>query len=419
MRIAVIGTGASGIMAAITAARNGASVTCFDTNDKIGKKLYATGNGKCNFSNKALCNELLDKVYPGVDSSFLGEAFARFSVDQICDFFETEGLIIQQRDGYLYPYSGQSSTIVQLFENIFRHEDITFLGDVKVTGIKLRPDHRFCLTFLAGNNAPKKLLRDHTLFDRVILACGGKAAPVFGSDGNGYILAQSLGHHVTGIRPSLCGIKCDGSFWKSISGVRTKALMSVFDSNRQLLVSECGELQLCDYGISGIPTFQISHIVGELLWKQQTFRLAIDFLPDYESQSIFHVIHTRMIRYPDISLEQLFEPLLNHKLIHEIVAFTPCHTVCENTIHDVIHRIKHFEVTPLSLNDFTMAQVTAGGIVLDEILPTMESRVLPGLFFCGEILDVDGICGGYNLQWAWTSGYLAGLHSSETEVLSK
>ncbi len=415
MNIAVIGTGASGIMAAVTAARHGASVTCFDTNDKIGKKLYATGNGKCNFSNRALGSTSLDKLYPGAKSSFLKEAFARFSVDQICEFFEAEGILISQRDGYLYPYSGQAATIVRVFENIFGHENITFLGQVQVTGLQRRPNGRFRLMFHAGENAPKKLLRDHTLFDKVILACGGKAAPALGSDGNGYILAESFGHHVTGVRPSLCGIQCEGSFWKALAGVRTKASLSVFDASRKLIAFDTGELQLCDYGISGIPTFQISHIVGDALWKQEAVEIVIDFLPDYELQGIFDLLWTRRTRYPELSLEQLLEPLLNRKLVHLLASTQSAQEVCEKSIREVLHGIKHFKVIPAALNDFTMAQVTAGGIVLDEVTPQMESCLVPGLFFCGEILDVDGICGGYNLQWAWTSGYLAGLYSATTE----
>lgn len=230
MKIAVVGTGASGMLAAIMAAQSGAEVTCFEQMEKIGKKIYATGNGHCNFSNMQMQKSEFhaEAGFYSSDIDSVQQTLKRVGVKQICDFFEQEGMLIRNRDGYLYPYSGQAGTVVAILKRKLIQEHVTIFCNVKVVGIKKRPDGRFQLVFQPGEQCDKKNLRNHTLFDRVILAGGGKAAPALGSDGSGLALAAGLGHHISGCRPSLCGVRCEGDFFKMLAGVRARATVRVF-----------------------------------------------------------------------------------------------------------------------------------------------------------------------------------------------
>lgn len=415
MKIAVVGAGASGMLAAITAAKFGAEVTCFEQKDKIGKKLYATGNGKCNFSNLALKDPDYSFMYPDADNAFLQKCFEQFGVTQICDFFADAGLLYTEKDGYLYPYSGQASTIVNLLSQMLSVYHITVLSEIKVIDIKKRPDDSFVLRFEAGENAPKKELRNHAVFDRVILACGGKAYPSLGSDGSGYNLAAKLNHRSTTLFPSLCGIQCAGDYWIKITGVRSRASVCVQTQKGDRIVTDIGEVQFCKYGISGIPVFNISHIVGKQLCADNKIHIKIDFFPDYSMEQLEHIIIRQREKSPSIPLGTLFSSIMNDKLAHMLIEYSGKKKDDPSTKDScafILSLLKNFLITPTQLNSFDQAQVTNGGIPLTEITTTFSSKKCHGLYLCGELLDVDGICGGYNLQWAWTSGYLAGWHAA-------
>lgn len=424
MKIAVIGAGASGMMAAIQAAGKGAEVTCFEQKEKIGKKIYATGNGHCNFSNQKMQDptfQIKDGFYTK-EPSKVEQALQRVGVRKICTFFEQEGMLIRSREGYLYPYSGQAATVVELLTRKLKQVNATIFCDVQVLAVKCRPDGRFQLVFQPGENCDKKNLRNHTLFDRVILAGGGKAAPALGSDGSGLTLAAGLGHHVTGCRPSLCGVKCEGIFFSEWAGIRTAATVRLLSQDRkEILTENTGEVQLTDYGISGIPTFQISHVIGEQLYglhnsetsKENSVPLELDFLPDFTEEYLQQQIQARLentVTEP-LTLANLFMGMVNSKLLACVLKQKNWQCEKQATFQDakeLLESFKHFTLKAVALNDFTQAQVTAGGVPLQEIDENFQSLKVPGLFLCGELLDVDGICGGYNLQWAWTSGWIAG-----------
>lgn len=428
MKIAVIGAGASGMMAAIQAAGKGAEVTCFEQKEKIGKKIYATGNGHCNFSNQKMLDptfQIKDGFYTK-EPSKVEQALQRVGVRKICTFFEQEGMLIRSREGYLYPYSGQAGTVVELLTRKLKQVNATIFCDVQVLAVKKRPDGRFQLVFQPGENCDKKNLRNHTLFDRVILAGGGKAAPALGSDGSGFTLAAGLGHHVTGCRPSLCGVKCEGIFFSEWAGIRTAATVRVLSMGRtEILAENTGEVQLTDYGISGIPTFQVSHVIGEHLnslhntesVKENGVPLELDFLPDFTEEYLQQQLQTRLRNTvtESLTLADLFMGMVNRKLLACILKQKGLQWEQRISFPDataLLQTLKHFPVNATGLNDFTQAQVTAGGVPLEEIDPNFQSLKAPGLFLCGELLDVDGICGGYNLQWAWTSGWIAGESAS-------
>lgn len=428
MKIAVIGAGASGMMAAIQAAGKGAEVTCFERKEKIGKKIYATGNGHCNFSNQKMLDptfQIKDGFYTK-EPSKVEQALQRIGVRKICTFFEQEGMLIRSREGYLYPYSGQAGTVVELLTRKLKQVNATIFCDVQVLAVKKRPDGRFQLVFQPGENCDKKNLRNHTLFDRVILAGGGKAAPALGSDGSGFTLAAGLGHHVTGCRPSLCGVKCEGIFFSEWAGIRTAATVRVLSMGRtEILAENTGEVQLTDYGISGIPTFQVSHVIGEYLnslhntesVKENGVSLELDFLPDFTEEYLQQQLQTRLRNTvtESLTLADLFMGMVNRKLLACILKQKGLQWEQRISFPDataLLQTLKHFPVNATGLNDFTQAQVTAGGVPLEEIDQNFQSLKVPGLFLCGELLDVDGICGGYNLQWAWTSGWIAGESAS-------
>lgn len=428
MKIAVIGAGASGMMAAIQAAGKGAEVTCFERKEKIGKKIYATGNGHCNFSNQKMLDptfQIKDGFYTK-EPSKVEQALQRIGVRKICTFFEQEGMLIRSREGYLYPYSGQAGTVVELLTRKLKQVNATIFCDVQVLAVKKRPDGRFQLVFQPGENCDKKNLRNHTLFDRVILAGGGKAAPALGSDGSGFTLAAGLGHHVTGCRPSLCGVKCEGIFFSEWAGIRTAATVRVLSMGRtEILAENTGEVQLTDYGISGIPTFQVSHVIGEYLnslhntesVKENGVPLELDFLPDFTEEYLQQQLQTRLRNTvtESLTLADLFMGMVNRKLLVCILKQKGLQWEQRISFPDataLLQTLKHFPVNATGLNDFTQAQVTAGGVPLEEIDQNFQSLKVPGFFLCGELLDVDGICGGYNLQWAWTSGWIAGESAS-------
>ena len=428
MKIAVIGAGASGMMAAIQAAGKGAEVTCFERKEKIGKKIYATGNGHCNFSNQKMLDptfQIKDGFYTK-EPSKVEQALQRIGVRKICTFFEQEGMLIRSREGYLYPYSGQAGTVVELLTRKLKQVNATIFCDVQVLAVKKRPDGRFQLVFQPGENCDKKNLRNHTLFDRVILAGGGKAAPALGSDGSGFTLAEGLGHHVTGCRPSLCGVKCEKTFFSEWSGIRTAATVRVLSMGRtEILAENTGEVQLTDYGISGIPTFQVSHVIGEYLnslhntesVKENGVPLELDFLPDFTEEYLQQQLQTRLGNTvtESLTLADLFMGMVNRKLLACILKQKGLQWEQRISFPDataLLQTLKHFPVNATGLNDFTQAQVTAGGVPLEEIDQNFQSLKVPGFFLCGELLDVDGICGGYNLQWAWTSGWIAGESAS-------
>ena len=250
---------------------------------------------------------------------------------------------------------------------------------------------------------------------RLIIACGLTASPKLGSDGSLFRQIEALGHHIQKPLPALCGFSCDGLNFKKITGVRCDATVaSVIDG--QMTEQNTGELQLADYGISGIPVFQISSLMSRALDKGQMVEVIIDFLPAFSDDKLNGYIKDRIITTTDNrSLNEMLNGLLNNKLLLELIhksGVSPDkkgRLLTDDDCKSLTRSIKHTAVSVKKPRGAEFAQVCAGGICTKEIdVRTLESKIHPGLYFCGELLDVDGICGGYNLQWAWTSGYIAG-----------
>ena len=408
MQVAVIGGGASGMMAAISAAGAGAKVTLYERNDRVGKKLLSTGNGKCNFSNRQLSTDYYYVKEPDKLAHILNE----FGTERVMEFFEAAGMVVKEKNGGLYPFSEQASTVLDILRWQLKRKDVLVKTDAFVTAIDRTKEHKFAV----------HTATDTQIFDRVILSCGGKAAPKTGSDGNGYGLAQSLGHSLVPVVPALVQVKCREDFLKAVTGVRQEACVTLLSDGMQL-AKERGELQLTDYGISGIVTFQLSRLAAYALQEKKQVTVLLDFFPDYTADHYDTFVRKRKANAdPNIFLEEFFTGMLNKKLMLLLIRLAGMSAgetygqAEQKGIDRVFALCRALSLTVSGVNSFEQAQVCAGGVPLSEISETMESRLVKGLYLTGELLDVDGKCGGYNLQWAWSSGYIAGMHAAEDSL---
>lgn len=402
--VIVVGGGASGIVAAITAARAGARVTLIEQKDRIGKKILSTGNGRCNLTNVQMTAD----CFRGDDTTIVPIVLEQFGYPETIAFFEQLGVLVKQRQGYVYPLSEQASTILDVLRMEVERLAITVLLEHRVTAIEKQKNG-----FQVKTN--QGTVQGHA----VILAAGGKAASVLGSDGSGYALAKAFGHRLSPVVPSLVQLKGKGTYFKQIAGVRTHASVQVIVDG-QVLASDTGELQLTNYGISGIPVFQISRYAAKALYAKQSVHVAIDFLPTMDASSLQQFLQARVQQHGQKNAEDFLIGMFPKKLIGlflrqaHIRQDTLASAITEQQIATLVHVCKEFIVEIEGTNSFEQAQVCAGGVHTTEVNPqTMESLYAEGLYLTGEILDIDGICGGYNLQWAWSTGYLAGMHAAK------
>ena len=404
-KVAVVGGGAAGMMAAVQAAYAGARVTVYERNDRVGKKILSTGNGKCNFSNE----DMRAACYYGSGAGYVDGFYKQFGVAETKTFFRELGMRIKDRNGYLYPASEQAATVLDVLRYEMERLGIEICAGCRVTSID-GPGNPGCRLTLETETAAYK----KRTYDAVILACGGRAAPKTGSDGTGLAMAKRLGHRIVPTVPALTALRCRETFWKQVAGVRCEArLMLYIDGNAVSSVQ--GELQLTDYGISGIPVFQFSRIAAYALQEGRTVTVKIDLMPDpgaADTQEAFWA--QRWERQKRQSMEQFVTGTVNKKvglLLLKLAGIRETETVCEieGARRRKLEQLFHvFEVTVKGTNSFEQAQVCAGGVDFAEVTDRLESVRRPGLFFAGEMLDIDGICGGYNLQWAWSSGAVAG-----------
>ena len=401
--VAVIGGGASGMMAAVTAASEGARVILLEHKDRIGKKILSTGNGRCNFTNihqEPICYHSEDPLFPW-------EVVEKFNAQAVISFFLQLGVYSKNRNGYIYPNSDQASAVL----DAFRMELDRLKVEIR-TGVEcreIRPGKKG-FTILTDQEPVRA--------DRVILCAGSKAAPTTGSDGSGYDLAKKLGHRILPVLPALTALKCEEKFFKSIAGVRANGSVSIW-SGGECIAKDTGEIQLTDYGISGIPVFQVSRYASKLLYEKKETDAVLDFMPDFTKEQTNAFLRARAKTRPDKSAEMFLIGLFHKKLcdlwirLSEIPRQRKAGELTENEIARLTSLIKEFRVRVRETNPYDKAQVCCGGVDTREVNPeTLESVYVPGVYFAGEILDVDGMCGGYNLTFAWASGYVAGKAAS-------
>ncbi len=408
-RVFVIGGGASGMVAAIMAARNGHSVTIWEHNDKLGKKLYATGNGKCNLTNSAYSPE----YYRGGDSSLVEAMLEQFSVEDTKTFFRSLGLMLKERNGYWYPMSEQAASVVSVLTYELRRLGVRIMLNCDVNGLA-KTDERFELSYVHREQG-----KGTATADKVILACGGKAGQNLGAGDGGYRLAQALGHSVTPLVPALVPLCSKEKWLKTVSGVRLEVGLTLEGvcSGQKATKTERGEMIFADYGISGIPVMQLSRYASEWLDRGAHVCVYVDLLPNVAAAELKKGIEQRISGeiYADRTAEEAMCGILPKKLMYVILkqaAVDPeigvTHITSRQT-HALAALIKGLPIHITGTKPFENAQVTAGGIPLSEVeMHTCQSKLVHGLYLTGELLDVDGTCGGYNLQWAWSTGVIAG-----------
>lgn len=393
--VCIAGGGASGLIAAIFAAKSGANVILLEQNNKPGRKLLATGNGKCNLTN----TRQEPACYHGKHPEFAWQVISRFPMQETVAFFSGLGIYTRNRDGYLYPASGEAASVLEVLEQEARYRKVKIKCRETVQDILENPEPE------KGKWLVKTASWQYAA-DCVILACGSSASSVEGSAGIGYDLAEKLGHKVVKPLPALVPVVCKGNFFSRWAGVRVEGTVSLA-VNGTIFREERGELQLTDYGISGIPVFQISGYAVRLLDEGVPVELVLDFLPDFPEESLPGFLKARMDNCPYKSLRESLTGLFPQKLIQVL-------TEGITDIAALAERIKCFVLQAKGPRSLKQAQICSGGVSTEEIsADTMESQLCSGIYFAGELVDVDGLCGGYNLQWAWSSGVCAGIHAAE------
>ena len=404
--VIVAGAGASGLMAGIQAARQGAEVLILEHMDQAGKKILATGNGKCNFTNE----KQGIAYYRGKNPAFVLPALEQFGLEETLDFFRKLGIRpISRRDGYYYPASGQASSIREALLMECRKQKVSIAYEIGIRSIQ-KADGNFCFSTKQGN-----------FYSRAcVIATGGKAAKKTGSDGSGIVYIKGFGHKMTEIVPALVQLQGNQSFFKKTAGIRAECCLELYIDQKKT-AEDLGELQLTEFGVSGIPAFQVSRYAAYGLLERKKVRVRMNFLPGFSEEQARELIQEQFHVYGEGKTAEeamigLFPWKLNLVFLEEsrILPEKLAVSCRRKELERLSFLVQHLESEIVGTKGFDHAQVTAGGADTDEICPdTMESRLVPGLFFSGEAVDIDGMCGGYNLQWAWTSGAAAGKSAAK------
>lgn len=460
----VIGGGASGIMAAITAAERGLGVLLLEQQERTGKKLSATGNGRCNFTNEDMKAEY---YFQGSGKHFVEYALKEFPTERILTFFEESGIAVMQKNGYYYPMSGQAELVREALLFRFLHgrrrdsgeyEECRTGKDGQKRDYEKKAAARKCKCSCRVVEIVKKQGIFHVMLEdgyeytgaSILLACGSPAAPQLGGSFSGMELAEKLGHTIVPVLPALCGLKTSCQGWDKAAGVRISAEISIETAenvSKMVIGRQSGELQITSYGISGIPVFQLSGRAVRKMENGENIYAVIDFLPMFSfknaqipeyfdqqekhkkekeaaSLPVYGFLQKQKEIFPEKSILAALSGILPEKLARFLLfsvfgkqkknrqETVQIQLVEDEKLWELVQKIHRFEIPIIGATGFEHAQAASGGVSTEEISPkTMESKLVPGLYFAGEIIDVDGICGGYNLHWAWASGYLAGKSS--------
>ena len=410
--IIIIGGGAAGMTAAIVAGRKGLSVTVLEHTAELCKKLSVTGNGKCNYTNMYLSEE----CYRSGEKEF---AYSIIKDFETVDFFKSLGIMPyvkkgrdfdDERAGYVYPTSESGKDFVTAMKDELIRLSVKLKTRINILSLKKKD----CFIIETGEKDNPRS-RYNYYAKEVIIATGGMAAPATGSDGSFTRIIKDFGHSIIKQLPALAPVYVMGGF-KPLSGVRKVCKISFYKKdgeNPTLVAEEYGETQFTDKGMSGIPVMQASGLIATSLNKGEKIVGYIDFFAEMTEYELEAYLKERRKLFKHKASDKFFSGMLNEKLAKYIITICIKESVTvgelsDNEIHDLTKALKGlgFEVT--AVGDFESAQVTTGGVPLSELTENLESKKVPGLYFAGEVLDVDGICGGYNLTWAWASAYRAG-----------
>ncbi|MCM1424966.1 MAG: aminoacetone oxidase family FAD-binding enzyme [bacterium] len=368
-KIAVVGGGPAGMTAAVCAAGAGAKVTLYEGNDRVGKKILSTGNGRCNFSNERMGAQ----YYHGSGTALVEKILTRFGTDWTVSFLEKLGMRAKSRDGYLYPASDQASTVLDLLRYELDRLRIAVHTGERVTRITSR-------------NGRFYIMRDKTPYDAVILACGGCAAPETGSDGNGFALAETFGHSIVAPVPALCALRCEERFYKQVAGVRCDARITLFVDGKKA-ASERGELQLTDYGLSGIPAFQVSRHAARALQEKKSVTARISFLPDFAEETCGAFFQERLAARQDDEMTVFLTGIVNKKINSLLLKRAGIRETeragnVNPAVFEMLRRLYiGLETKIVATNGFERAQVCAGGVDCREVTESLMSKKMQGLYF--------------------------------------
>ena len=408
LTIAIIGGGASGMAAAIASKRQNAkaNVIIFEHKDIPGKKILSTGNGRCNLTNEYMETSCFRSDCP----EKLAPVLERFGANDTIRFFEDLGILTKSRNGYIYPRSDQASAVLDVLRMELKKLGIEVILNTHVKDI-------------ASTKKGFRIFTDNKnyLANKVILSTGSKAAKVLGSDGSGYNLAKTFGHKLVPVVPALVQLKVKDFPFAKASGVRADACVKAIIDGQET-ASDTGELQITAYGISGLPVFQISRYIARALYEKKKALVCVDFIPQMEKDELFSFFQNRKVLMKHVDAGEFLIGIFNQKLIPRLLELsgirmnTKVDTLTIEQLKKLAKQCKETMLTITDTNGFDNAQICAGGVSLDDInIDTMESYNQKGLYIIGELLDADGICGGYNLQWAWATGMIAGQSAARQE----
>lgn len=402
--IAVIGAGAAGLMAAYAAASSGHNVTVFEKNEKSGKKIYITGKGRCNVTHDCTPEEFLANVVS--NPKFLTSSIYNFSPEMCVKYFEESGLKLKlERGGRYFPVSDKASDVTKCLENNCKNAGVIFNFNEKVLNLSILHSTMSGIITEKGTYS----------FDKVIVCTGGLSYPSTGSDGDGYKFAKDAGHSVIPLKAGLCGLNAVGLNLKELQGLSLKNVTLSVYYNKKKLKEFFGEMLFTHFGISGPIVLSASSVINRLdLTKVELFI-------DLKSALTCEQLDKRILRdfelYKNKSISNCLKELLPLAIINEILnrslisADKKVNSITKDERANLIKNIKNFAIKIKSLRDFSEAIITCGGVSVKEINPkTMESKIISGLYFCGEVLDLDAFTGGYNLQIAFSTGYSAGIN---------
>ena len=394
--VVIIGGGASGMMAALTAAENEENkVILLERQQRVGRKLLCTGNGRCNLTNTGASPE----NYHGERADFVIPCLESFTPEDALGFFRSLGLVtVTEYGGRVYPLSNSANSVLDVLRLALMKPNIELRCSCRVTEIKRK-------------NVGFRVITETDVLDAdfVIVACGGAAGAKLGGVTDGYELLKALGHRRTALRPTLVQLITDPTYPRALKGVRAMCRASLYLGD-SLLKSSSGEMQFTENGVSGPAAFDVSRAASEYGKTE----LRIDFLDGTDKAETEKILIDRVEKMPELSTDELLTGIVHNRLGRMLIKYAGLggkllRELSESDIKRVMAACTDFRLPVSGTEDFDHAQVTAGGIKTGAVNPaTMESLLVPGLFICGELLDVDGDCGGYNLQWAWASGRAAG-----------
>lgn len=395
MNVCVIGGGAAGMLAALTAAENGHRVLLLERQSRIGRKLLATGNGRCNLSNY----HVSPAHYHG-GAGFCDFALSQFDVGETLQYFASLGLLtVSEASGRIYPMSNMAGSVLDVLRYALERPEIDLQTGQTVTAVRKMPE-----------GFSVKTETDTFSARCLILAAGGAAGSKVGGGMDGYRLAKSLGHHRTALYPSLVQLKTDPTYPRALKGVKAQCGISICRGS-QVLARNSGEVLFTEYGVSGPAIFDLSRSVSA---GGSDLTCLLNFFPDWEEAEVLHWLSQRQAAMAAHEASTLLTGSCHTRLgqmICKSAGFTNQRAagLTRDDLRRIARQATHFALPITGTCGFDQAQVTAGGLDTSEFDPrTLQSRLVPGLYACGELLDIDGDCGGYNLQWAWSSGRLAG-----------